>query len=484
MAGGLTPGKSGDSFGSVEMRLRSYYQSIPVEPPIGLETRVALSLDLAPRLPAATGTPWRQLAGLGLAAALVLVAALVVRGIYLGPAPAPSGAAGGPSASPTASPAVSPSAVPSATPSASPSETRSATPSPTPTIVPTVAPGTFAPTGALTIGRNYYTATLLQDGRVLIAGGLGTGENGSPAGPLRSAEIWSPATGKFTATGDMTAGRYQHTATLLGDGHVLMVGGADMAGGDRNLASAELYDPATGKFTATGSMTFGRARHTATLLRNGLVLIAGGAARNSLDQTELYDPSSGTFSLGGTMAIAREGATATLLRDGRVLIAGGEGPTGGTSAATATAELLDPFDYTFSAAGSMSAARTNATATLLADGRMLIAGGLDASGNVVDSADLFDPATPAFTATGPMAPAQTDHTATLLPNGAVLIVGGKATAATAELYVPATGGPGAFVPIGSAGVGGGLTATSLADGRVLLSGVGGATWLVYTPGQQ
>jgi hypothetical protein len=185
-----------------------------------------------------------------------------------------------------------------------------------------------------------HTATLLNNGKVLIVGGssdlvlvaLLQSQNGNPtrkvliAGGfvndpvhLASAELYDPATGEFAAIGNMTVARPGHTATLLSSGNVLLAGGvADW------LVSVELYDPVSRKFTSTGSMTAARQNHTATLLGNGKVLIAGGAgASGDLKSAELYDPGNGEFTATGSMTAAREKHTATLLPSGTVLIAGG-----------------------------------------------------------------------------------------------------------------------------------------------------------------
>jgi hypothetical protein len=189
---------------------------------------------------------------------------------------------------------------------------------------PTRVTGPFSPTGSLSDARDSHTATLLSDGRVLVAGGW-----------RDSAELYDSKTGTFSPTGSMTTARTDHTATLLSDGRVLIAGGAGDYVGSWAQTSAELYDPKTGTFSPTGSMTTARTHHTATLLSDGRVLIAGGTGDYARAETaELYDPKTGSFSYPGSMTTVRSSHTATLLSDSRVLIAGGYGDnaTGQTSA--------------------------------------------------------------------------------------------------------------------------------------------------------
>src|SRR5580698_4679822 len=282
-----------------------------------------------------------------------------------------------------------------------------------------------------------HTATLLPNGRVLLAGGFvnsvwdyggSTSSNG--------AGLYDSATGVFSSTGNMTASRAGHTATLLANGKVLITGGADQDSTGSGLASAELYDPSAGTFSPTGSMAVGRYMHTATQLQDGKVLIVGGAltsTSNPLAAAEIYDPATGAFTRAGAMATAREQHTATLLADGRVLIVGGATSTGtGDLQPTATVEVYDPSTGSFSVAGSMAAARTYHTATLLPSGKVLVAGG----GGENSTAEVYDPATGSFSSTGGMENGRSGHSATLLPNGSVLVAGGGIFAglASAELY--------------------------------------------------
>ena len=297
--------------------------------------------------------------------------------------------------------------------------------------------GTFVPTSNLNTARSYQTATVLNDGRVLIAGG------GCSSSVLASAELYDPTTGTFTDTGSMNTARCLHTATLLNDGSVLIAGGQN--GSTIALASAELYDPTTGTFTSTGSLNTARSYQTATLLNNGKVLLAGGQGIcqpcGQLGSAELYDPTTGTFAPTGDMNTARLLHTATLLNNGIVLVAGGylgPGPV-------ATAELYDPTSGTFTPTANMNYVRGGHTASLLNNGTVLIAGGYGSSGNPAAgplvSAELYNPAMGVFSLTGSLNVARTSHTASLLNNGTVLIAGGAGSTqlASAELYIPTTG---------------------------------------------
>ena len=299
-----------------------------------------------------------------------------------------------------------------------------------------VVPGFMAPFGLRT-ARGLATATLLADGTILFAGGI-------DSAPLASAEIYTPSTDTSSPVQDMSTGRDGHTATLLPNGKVLIAGGQTPA--NLHNATAELYDPNSGSFTPTGSMSAPRSNHTATLLPNGKVLIAGGGDCTSgcvsFNSAELYDPAAGTFSPTGTMTAQRSGHTATLLTNGKVLLVGGGGP--GTTS-NSSAEIYDPASGAFTATGSMSASRTFFTATLLAGGKVLIAGGITGSGAssaLTSSAETYDPSVGMFSPTGSLNGPRYDHTATLLQNGQVLIACGSVTqglATQAELYDPTTG---------------------------------------------
>ena len=327
--------------------------------------------------------------------------------------------------------------------------------------VGTVA-GNWTATGNMMTERLYNTATLLPNGKVLITGGATFNTTTFVTGVASSAEIYDPATGLFTATGSMATPRSGHTATLLSNGTVLVAGGGDSSG---MLDSAEIYDPATGLFTATGSMTSARQSHTATLLPGtvGRVLVVGGYQ----DTAEIYDPATGLFTATGSLVTSMLNPAATLLPNGMVLFTGKAFTTGG-GIEDPQAELYDPTTGLFTTTGSMTAVRVSHAATLLPNGTVLVTGGASDSGLVADlaSAEIYDPATGLFTATGSMTTARSMHTATLLSDGTVLVAGGGS--ASAEIYDPATG---LFTATSSMSMGrDGHTATLLSNGAVLVAG--------------
>ncbi|MEP6809574.1 MAG: kelch repeat-containing protein, partial [Chthoniobacterales bacterium] len=297
------------------------------------------------------------------------------------------------------------------------------------------APGSFSATGSLATSRSSTKAVLLQSGKVLVPGGF----SGLSTNPLQlpSAELYDPATGSWSMTGSLTTARSRHTVTLLPSGKVLVAGGRDSSG---RLAGAEIYDAATGNWSTTGSLTIARAFHTATLIAGGKVLVTGSQGASN---GEVYDPATGIWSMTSNLVTARYFHTATLLPNGKVLVAGGVDNS--LNIATASAELYDPTTGNWSATGSLATARNRHTATLLPSGKVLVAGGYnDPSGLNLTSAELYDPATGSWSATGALATARQLHTATLLQNGLVLVAGGfdpitSTDFASAELYNPAAG---------------------------------------------
>lgn len=331
--------------------------------------------------------------------------------------------------------------------------------------------GALAPTGSMHVPRAVHTATRLSDGRVLVTGGMqknGVFED--------TAELYDPASGRFETLVKLATRRVGHSATLLQNGKVLIAGGT--AGrrfeGGRWIgdvaASAELYDPATRTFRATGSMATPRAHQAAALLADGRVLLAGGYAgadSNALSSAEIYDPASGVFRAAGPLATARVADVAVLLRDGRVLVPGG---TDGAGNVLATCEIYDPKTNGFTPAGPMIAARRKHGAVLMASGRVLVVGGSDArdwSGQKTE-AEIFDPAGNLFAPAASMALRRFKMALAVAPlaDGRVLVAGG---AAAPEVYDPARG---EFLSV-AGGYGQPryyATATLLSDGRVLVAG--------------
>ena len=255
-------------------------------------------------------------------------------------------------------------------------------------IVMAQSPGTFTPTGSMATPRAFHTATLLTNGMVLIAGG-----STDFTGPVATAELYDADKGTFIAAGNMTSPRMGHTATLLPDGRVLIAGGTVSTGqGFVPSNAAEIYDPSTGIFSATGKMNGNHVCQQAILLDNSKVLITGGGGSSAADRVpnaELYDPATGTFTATGPYVNGIhqygfntcQGSQSALLADGRVLIVWEEGG----------AELYDPSHEVFTRTSNpITADYVDGlpSATLLMSGRLLVAGG-DEYGNYT-SAELYD----------------------------------------------------------------------------------------------
>ncbi len=285
--------------------------------------------------------------------------------------------------------------------------------------------GTWAATGSLATGRRTHTGTLLADGRVLVAGGYG------PSGIVSSAEVFNPATGTWSVTGSLATGRAEHTATLLADGRVLVAGGYGPTG---FLSSAEVYNPATGTWSAAGSLATGRTLHTATmLLGSGKVLVAGGVGgAGILASAELYDPTPGTWSATGNLVSPRYYQSATLLANGKVLVQGGRGSSG----VLGSTEVYDPVPGTWSPAVG-GTPRYGHSTSLLTNGKVLAAGGYNGS-SFLNYANLFDPQTSTWGGGQAFAGGRASHTATVLPSGRVLLAGGSNAGATSLVYDPTT----------------------------------------------
>ncbi len=341
----------------------------------------------------------------------------------------------------------------------------------------------WIPTGSLNIARSGHTATLLQNGKVLVVGGSGD----------TSAEVYDPATRAWSVTGSLRRARVDHTATVLRDGRVLVAGGVTDSGPPLfgRTDTAETYDPATGAWSDTGRMSTIRSGHTATLLAGGKVLVAGGYAADNLGSVELYDPVTGIFTVTGSLVTARFWHTATLLENGTVLVAGGSND-GDLATTLASAEVYDSVFGTWTAASGLPVpGGVYHTATRLPDGNVLVAGGngggIGGDRVFVQSA-LFDPATQRWDSAGDLSAARYGHTASLLPNGEVLVAGGVVPEGryptlgyldldSAEIYDPKAG-----LWTTAAGLGtsrSNHTATVLLDGSVLVVG-GSITGSSYT----
>jgi hypothetical protein len=350
------------------------------------------------------------------------------------------------------------------------------------------APGTWMYTGTMPMAHQFHTATLLNNGQVLVAGGCQPAAacEADDANAIFTAELYNPSAGTWTPTGNMPSGRFGHTATLLKNGEVLVTGGYS-TNSIRILKSALLYNPSTGTWSETGNMTVARIFHSAVLLPNGEVLVSGGETKLTQDipesptnTAEIYNPSTGTFTATGSMNDARFGAQLTLLQNGDVLIAGGgTGNTGCTAeifsngqwSLTAdlaecgvsqdSAALLPSGDVLIGAGpnsqfynpstnvweSTLGAADLNVgPLALLATGEVLLAGETPAliageaspaqSGS--SASDLYDPSTNEWTATGSLEQSLNGLTLTPLSNGKVLAAGGDPgeTNDRTELFTP------------------------------------------------
>jgi hypothetical protein len=355
--------------------------------------------------------------------------------------------------------------------------------------------GSFSATGSMNNIRYHHTATLLPNGKVLVAGGAVGGET-----PVLQAEVYDHQTGVFSITGSLNDGRYFHEATLLPNNKVLITGGYKSINSSTSVffKSAELYDSTTGTFQNIGNMNFARRFHTSTLLNNGKVLITGGTGANGiyLDTAELYDPVTGLFTLTGKLNSPRDLHTATLLDSGKVLIVGGNTNVNGIVAPHG--ELYDPMTGIFENIGDMVKGRTGHISVKLPDGKVLVAGG---SYNNMDwgsptISELYDPVTNSFTETGAISQPRSSSDAVKLSNGNVLVVGGAYLDSgsngwkytnTVEIYNPLTG---IFSSAENMSIMRGANSTTmLPNGKVLIAGgtdralniVGLSSAELYTP---
>ena len=310
--------------------------------------------------------------------------------------------------------------------------------------------------------RYSHTATLLLNGKVLVAGGIG-----DSAVPILSAELYDPATHIWSSAGNMNAIHVNNTATLLQDGRLLI------AGGPTNNGAAELYDPIAGTWTLTGSMSTNRSHHTATLLTNGTVLVTGGDdnhqfTANLLSSCEIYDPATGLWTPTSPINPPRSTHTATLLLNGKVLVAGGTQTGGGLD------QFYDPVTGNWTTNGNFGSGRT---ATLLPDGNVIVMGSshiylVDVSGNWTE---------PELSGSFPF---RDKNTATLLANGNILLAGGDPGSPSSQIYNPAIAdSSGKWIPSGPAPLrAGGYSVNLLPDGLVLVAGGPSASADIYDPG--
>ena len=321
------------------------------------------------------------------------------------------------------------------------------------TLLVNAGPGSFSAISAtMGVPRANHTATRLANGTVLITGGFSS--NVLPAPALNTAELFDPTTGTFTAlTARMTSTRTNHAATLLPNGQVLLTGGQIIDNNGDGSTGSELYNPATQTFTAiTARMVSPRGAHSATLLPNGKVLLAGGfnAGNGTLvSDAELYDPATQTFTaIAGRMSAERPQHAAVLLPTGKVLLIGGDGAARGTS--LASSELFDPATQTFSLlSATLLTPRSGHIAALLPSGVVLVAGGgtLNSSNIpasvVLNTVEIFDPASQTFSANpATLIQGRFFFAAASLADGSVFMTGGGlvnpnlTVLSTAEVYRP------------------------------------------------
>ncbi|HEX6539573.1 MAG TPA: kelch repeat-containing protein [Candidatus Dormibacteraeota bacterium] len=337
---------------------------------------------------------------------------------------------------------------------------------------------TWTQASSMHTARSSHAAALLANGTVLVAGGTTTAQNQTP--PTATAEVFDPATSTWSSVGSMAAPRWGFAATTLSNGKVLVAGGENAATDGcicEELRTAELYNPATRTWSAAGSMSQGRTNPTATLLSSGDVLVVGGYRGQKFDtsdplaDSEVYVGSTGQWRLTGDMIIQRQLHEATLLPDGRVFVAGGLpanlfNVSGHVTPTTPDAEFYEPNatdlitgrQGTWVPASPMPSGRAQHGQALLADGRVLVAGGVDDNEQAINSALLYDPATDAWLDAGSMLTARSAFAVVRLstqPCGSVcndvLVAGGAsgnglllgAGTAAAELFTAPASAAGA-----------------------------------------
>ncbi len=295
----------------------------------------------------------------------------------------------------------------------------------------------------MTTARFRHTATLLPSGQVLVvAGGHAIAPDGVVA-VLASAEIYDPASGNWIETDSLDAARYRHAATLLPSGKVLISGGEDGAIPNSGvpIGGSELYDPTIGAWTSAGELVTPRYRHTSTLLPSGQVLTVGGrdATISALPDAEIFDLALGSWTMTGQPVLLRYRHSATALPGGKVLIAGGIN-TNDSHDFLKSAEVYDASSGIWQLTGSLTLGRREHTATLLISGKVLVVGGLIDDNSTTGTAELYDPDNGTWESASSLSIARFRHTATRLPSGKVLVVGGRSqidsSTPTAELFDP------------------------------------------------
>lgn len=338
----------------------------------------------------------------------------------------------------------------------------------------------WAPAQRMAQPRAFYSATVLDDGRVLVAGGY------IRYRVFPQSEIYDPAAGTWAPTGDMVTARAGHGAVQLADGRVLVAGGAeyDLKGEASNLTSAEVYDPATGQWTETGSLNVARFEPNLTLLPDGRVLIASSTERPEprppnprAASAEIWDPASGKWSFTADMSTPRHDHIQALLPDGRVLVAGGfERTISLDRIAHASAEIYDLSTDTWTATGTMTQPRSDHEFVVLQDGRVMVTGGIFLYASPPprsNTGEIYDPATGQWARIpGTMSDPKNDHAIALRQDGTVLVAGGVRTldtaVASADLYDPVTNRWTALAPMSRGRYG--ILGVTLQDGRVLVVG--------------
>jgi N-acetylneuraminic acid mutarotase len=343
------------------------------------------------------------------------------------------------------------------------------------------ASGTWAFTASLHNARDGQTATLLPNGNVVVAGG----ENNN--GAIASTEVYSPMTSSWSKSGNLKTARSGAEAILLASGSVLIAGGCISNCLGATTATAELYNSTNRNWSSTGSMATARTYFSMVMLPGGKVLVVGGCTRLNSNgcggitaAVEIYDPSTGRWSSTGPMHAARGNLTATLLPNGKVLVAGG---INAANNPLATAEIYNPSTGKWSLTGSLNVARDEHTAVLLSSGKVLVAGGENSASVTTSRTELYNPTTGTWTFTGNLNASRLEHTVTMLMNGNVLITGGNNVTAnttrvlaSAELYNPGTGVWTKAGSMNKARVG--HSATLLISGQVLAAaGSGGGNEL-------